>query len=70
LCPEVQFGPALIVWQRVNEKPPLASFERQSRSSAGMQCRSPPPHSIGLKVNTSCCIASILLLIPRGVASR
>ena len=41
LCPEVQFGPAFIVWQRVNEKPPLVSLKRQT--TFRLQHRTPTP---------------------------
>src|SRR5262249_35640565 len=45
LSSEVHFGLALAVWQRVNEKPPLVPFERQSLSCAGIQ-RQPLPGNL------------------------
>jgi hypothetical protein len=41
LRPEVQFGPVLILWLRVNEEPPLVPFERQRPS--GLQHRPTGP---------------------------
>ena len=40
---EVQFGPVLTLWLRVNEEPPLVPFERQSPSSTRMQHRPTGP---------------------------
>src|SRR5215475_6255879 len=52
-CPEplrseVHFGLALVVWQGVNEEPPLVPFERQSLSCAGIQRQPPWPRSANL----------------------
>jgi hypothetical protein len=41
LRPQVKLGPALTMWQRVNEVPPLVSFELQTPLPAGMQHRTP-----------------------------
>jgi hypothetical protein len=59
LRPKVQLGPVLTMRQRMNEVPPLISFERQTPSSAGMQHRTPTPltRPTQVKVNLTCCIA-------------
>src|SRR6516165_2616712 len=58
LRPKVQLGPALTMWQCMNEIPPLVSFERQTPLRAGMQHRTPTPLTVtGFNVNMRCCIA-------------
>ena len=57
LRPEVELGPAFIMWQRVNEVPSLVAFRRQTTLPTGMQHRDPNPLTSRVKVNTLCCIA-------------
>jgi hypothetical protein len=55
---QVELGPALTMRQCVNEIPSLVSFKRQATPRAGMQHRTRTPlTTIGIKVNTPCCIA-------------
>ena len=58
LRPQVKLGPALTMWQCVNEVPSLVALKRQTTLRSRMQHRTPthsPP--LGVNVNMSCCIA-------------
>ena len=58
LRPQVKSGPALTMWQAVNEVPSLVAFKRQTTLRSRMRHRTRTPlTTLGVKVNTLCCIA-------------